>query len=315
MNFLWNVIGVFLMMAPGFVFAKKGWLVDDTLTALSRIMVWVVYPCLVFTSISENFTLSSLFGAWILPVSVMGIFLCGYLLGWGTSLFLPFRSKEQRGAFLFQCTVNNYSFFPLAIVSGMFGAAGVSALMFSSVGAEIMVWTLGIFILQGEGIRKENLRHLLSPPLLALYSAIFCLSVFRMLGLEGEEIWGAKNAFTYIHSTLKMMGRATIPIAMTISGARLAGLSFGIIKDRMVWLTSFFRAVAIPVIAWLMLLALPLSPDNRSIMIIVAVMPAAAASLFLSQLYGSDRDLISGSFLLTHLMSLITVPALLGFML
>lgn len=315
MNLLWNVIGIFIMIAPGFILLKKGWIKDETVTSLSMILVWVFYPCLVFTSITESFTFASLLKVWILPVSVMAIFICGYLVGLVLSPFIHFSSRDQRGAFLFQCTVNNYSFFPLAIVSGMFGSAGVSILMFSSLGAELLLWTLGIFILKGEGFNRHNLKHLLSPPLCALYAAALCLVLHHVKGMESSIFSIPGSPFAIIHSTLSVMGKCTIPLAMIISGARLAEMSFDVLRDGMVWLTSFFRSIGVPLVAWGMLLLMPLSSEHRSIMIIVAVMPAAAASLFLSQLYGSDRNLINGSFLLTHLMSLITVPALLSFML
>lgn len=303
------------MMLPGGLLMRRNIIRPEGLKDISKLLVCAIYPCLIFASITRNFTLDGLLGAWPLPVSSMMIMVCGYVVGMLVCLFFKFKSDGTKHAFLFQCTINNYSFLPIAIVAEIFDAQAVAALIFSTLGAEIAVWTIGVFILTGHKFEKDSLKHLLSPPLIALYAALVWLAVFYFTGTDTSVYTANNSLLYYIHNTTELIGRATIPLAMIIAGARLANMPLGNIRSGSVWLVTGLRLIAIPLIAAALIKLMPLTGQQQGVMMVVAVMPVSLASSMLSEIYRTDDDLVNATVLMTHLLGLLTIPLLLAFLL
>ncbi|MFI4912771.1 MAG: AEC family transporter [Sedimentisphaeraceae bacterium JB056] len=309
-----TIFGVFMVMAPGAFLTKKNIITPGGLKDISKLLVYSIYPCLIFSSITQNFTLKGLFAAWPLPASSMMIMLSGYFIGLTVTLFIRFKKEKEKHAFLFQSTINNYSFLPIAVVAEIFEPQAVAALIFSTLGAEITVWTLGVFILTGHKVEKKSLKHLLSPPLLALYTALIWLGIFQITGASKTLYTENNSLLYYFHNTTKLIGQATIPLAMIIAGARLANMKLGNI-NRYTWIICGLRLLIIPLIVAFMLRFMPLTDQWRSVMLVVAVMPVSLASSMLSEIYRTDDDIVNSTVLMTHLLSLLTIPLLLAILL
>lgn len=308
-----NVFCIFLMMVPGAWAGRKNWISQSGVLELSNLLVRFIYPCLIFSSIIQNFSLKELLAGWTLPATAFGMMFLGYMISLLISIFLKFSTEQEQRAFLFQSTLNNYSFLPLPLVLAFFGDRGVAALIFSSLGAEFALWTLGVFILTGHRFSWNNVKHLLSPPLVALYAAVL-LRVFLDKSGAAEAVVTGKNspAVFCLLNTIRAVGSATIPLAMIIAGARIAALKITGFNNARLWILTSLRLVFIPLAAILLLQILPLPQDVKQIMTIVAVMPVAIASFIFSEIYGGDKDFINSSVLLTHMFSLITIPVLLA---
>jgi len=312
---LFTILGVFLVMSPGAFLLRRKIITATGLKDISKLLVYGIYPCLIFSSITQNFTIRELFAAFYLPLSSMMIMVAGYFVGLIACRFLRFQNPLQKNAFLFQNTINNYSFLPIAIVAEIFGAGAIAALIFSTLGAEIIVWTLGIFILTGHRFEKRSLMHLLSPPLVALYIALIWLGFFDITGIS-TTVYTENGSFVYyLHNAVKVVGSATIPLAMIIAGARLANLKLGNLNNRLTWIIAFLRLVATPVLAVIVLKMMPLSEQWLNVMIVVAVMPVSLMSAMLAEIYKTDDEIVNSTVLLTHLLSLITIPLLLALLL
>ncbi len=308
-----QVFGVFLMLAPGFALRRRGLLSETTTAEMARFLFWVVYPCLIFTTIYRNYTPTGLAANWPLPVTNVGLIAIGFLVGLLVGRCLRFRSPQQRASFLYQTSFNNFSFLPMPIIAMLFGDKGVAALIVSTLGAELGVWTLGVHLLSRQSLRWENLRHLLSPPLLALVAvlaAVMLRATPPVQALSGIAVVATvgDNVLHY----LGMIGGATIPLAMLVAGSSMATLPLAELRSRHVWIASTLRLVAIPLLTLTLLHLLPLDPAQRQVLAVVAVMPCSFASITMGRLYDSDEHFMSGSVMLSHLLALVTVPLLLA---
>jgi predicted permease len=307
-----TVLGVFVMMAPGYIGRRRGFISAEMVTGLARVQVGAIYPCLIFTVITRQFSLSDLGHAWILPACSFGIM----VLGWGIGLLaggaLRMPPGPRKSAMLFQCTINNYSFFPLALISGMYGTEHIAALILSTLGAELALWTVGVYALGGERLRWRNLQHLLSPPLLGMYAAGACLVGMYLGGIDRKILESPGSNVFVLHNALYILGQGTVPLGMIIAGARLATLTWKDVRVPLTWAVTALRLVAIPLAAIVLLRCLPLTEMVRQVMTVVAVMPVSVASMLFSELYGGDKNLINGTVLLSHLLSLATIPPLLA---
>ena len=314
-HLLFNVLCIFVMMIPGFVAVRSGIFSRSTITELSKILVNFIYPCFIFYAIINSFTFDELVGRWPLPAGSLGIMIAGYLIGLAAVRFISFRTIDEEKSFLFQSLMNNYSFLPLPLVILLFGEKGGAALIFSSFGAEVSVWTIGVFILRGHRFQMKNLTHLLTPPMISLYCAVLLSCILSVLKSNGFSA-GHENLTPYANYTLntfKMIGAATIPLAMIVAGSRIAMIDFSGFNNSRVWVLTCLRLIVIPLAALSILKFLALPGDTGKILMVVAVMPTSIASIMMSEIYGGDKEFMTVTVVSTHLISIITIPVLLSF--
>ena len=157
----------------GFFLGFKTLNLDSLTGTLSNILVRVLFPCLVFSTIVGHFSLHDLTTRAQIPIGafllVVFSFLCSLLL------VRPYNNHHSSGTHteMFACTFSNYIFLPLPISEILWGAEGRALVVLSTVGSEIALWTLGTWIFQ----RKIKLKYLLNPPMIAIALSFFCIII------------------------------------------------------------------------------------------------------------------------------------------
>jgi len=306
-----RLLSIFLMIGIGWVARRRSIISAETTRSLSRLLATYFYPALIFTSMTRHFNTGSLVANWQLPVGTFVIMLIGFATGLLVERLLTDPHSRQGHAFLFQCTINNYSFLPMPLALMLWGEAGVAGLIFSAMGPELAIWTLGVYALSGRKLRLGSLRQLINPPLITMIATL-CFVVLR------DQLPGAAAGFTArppvteftgaVNSALALLGGATIPLAMMVAGSRMAGLHAHHLFSRIQIVLALLRLVLIPAIAIGLMTMLPLADEIRRILILVAIMPVAVFSVVLCELYEGDSDFAASSILVTHMLCLITVP-------
>jgi malate permease and related proteins len=306
-----RILAIFCMIGFGALARKFKMLDRSTAGQMSMIVINFFYPALIFTSLAGNFTLKSLAKNWVLPTGTILIMTTGYLLGSFISRFVGFPGDKTKRQFLFQCTINNYSFLPLPIVFMLWGDRGVAALIFSTLGSEVAVWTLGVSALTGSRLRRKSLKQLLNVPIMSIFISVVVIAT-------RDLIMGTQNLFlsspflkevgSSFFSALNILGKGTIPLAMFIAGSSMADLKPHHLLTRQQGYVVGLRLLVIPAIAVIILHLLPFPLETRFILLVVATMPSAIASVVLGEVYKSDTEFASASVLNTHLFSLITIP-------
>ncbi len=310
-QFFIKIAAIFCMIGFG-ILAKKMRLIDSAATSqLSRLVTFFFYPALVFSSMVDNFTLDSLLSNWALPVGTLTIMAVGYIAGFVAVNILRFRGEKEKHQFLFQSTINNYSFLPLPIILMLWGREEVALLVFSTLGSEIAMWTLGIFALTGNRFRLSNLKHLLSVPMVAILTAIAVIvlrSLFSNPAADPVSAGALPEITGAVVNMLDVFGQATIPLAMFLAGSRVADLKLGHFFNLTQVSIVIMRLAIVPAAAVFVLYILPFSPEMMRILLVVAIMPSAIMSVVLSEVYNSDTDFAASTVLTTQLVSILTIP-------
>lgn len=310
MIFVFQILCILGLVGAGFLARRRGMLSAQGTNDLAHIALSLVYPALIFVSIAE-LSLADLRAHLSLPLLVMVIAFTGFGLGLLAVRFLGRVPPETSRAFLFHCLINNYSFLPLPLVLFRYGDAGVALLIFSSVGYEILLWSLGVMLFSRAERKRDQLKSLFSPPFLALLVSLAWVAARDLLPWPAPPA-GLALAGQTLRSGLKTLGAATIALSMLVAGSRFAVLEFKTILGWRIWFVSAIRLVAVPLILIPGLGLIPMDPVARGILYIIAVMPSAMVSVLFSERYGGDTDFIAGGLLLTHLWALITVPLFLA---
>lgn len=315
MNYVLQVLFILVLMAMGYGARKRGVVSEAGTSEMVRVLIAMVYPCLIFSSVTR-LNAGELADNWIMPAMAMAIAGTGLLLGWIALRCMRGVDQQRATAFLFQNTINNYLFLPLPLVMLLWGSNGVALLVFASMGFELTVWTLGVFLFNRKSNVSEGIRMMFGPPLIALIFSIGWVCVRDLLqpslpptGLFADV---GRRVLDLTYFGAETVGKATVALSMIVSGSRIAALNVRAVFDWHVWIVSALRLVVTPVVFILVLKQIPMDETAYGILSVMAVMPAAVTSLVFSERFGGDSDFIATTLLVTHLAAIVTIPLLLA---
>ena len=163
--------------------------------------------------------------------------LVGFFVGYILIKIFKFNGDEKR-IFLFHSVFNNFSFMVLPFAILYLPEKGAGLLFISNTGFIILIWTLGVAILNAKATKKEMIIKLLSPGLI-----ITLLSIVLVLFDINKYI--PKLLF----DVTETLGAPTIPVAMLITGARIYKLGINSLKFNLWNITlGLVRLVIVPAI-------------------------------------------------------------------
>lgn len=315
MNYVLQILFILVLMAVGYVARKRGMVSAVGTSEMVRVLIAVIYPCLIFSSVTR-LDAAELAAHWVMPLMTLTIAGTGLLLGLVALRCMKRVDQPRANAFLFQNMINNYLFLPLPLVLLLWGSKGVALLVFASMGFELVIWTAGVFLFNRSNNFSEGLRMMFGPPLIALLFSLSWVCVRDLLHVELPTSGALSNL---VHRLLELLyfgadtvGKATVAVSMIVAGSRIAALNITAAFDPHVWIVSALRLVVTPILFILILKSIPIDEMARGILTVVAVMPAAVASLIFSERFGGDSDFIATTLLITHLGAVVTIPLLLS---
>ena len=310
MNYVLQILFVLILMALGGLARKRGIVSEAGTTELTKLLISIIYPALIFYSITR-LNPQQLAQNWIMPAMTIIIAGIGLALGLLTLRWMKILDPERAGAFLFQSTINNYLFLPLPLVMMLWGTEGVALLVFASVGFELTVWTVGVFLFNRSGKLADGVRMIFGPPLIALLFSIAWICVRDLSPWHLPQSALLQRLIALIYLGAETVGKATVALSMIVAGSRIATLRTRAVSDPHVWIVSALRLIVAPVLFILLLRHIPMAELARNILTVIAVMPAAVASLIFSERFGGDSDFIAATLLITHVGAIVTIPLLL----
>lgn len=309
-----RIVAIFLVFAAGFVLRRSNRVDDPFIRQLSVVLMTVFYPCLIVNTLVLKLTLPELARLWVLPVGAALVMVLGWVVSLGLRAACPRWPDAQRRTGQFLCLMNNYSFLPLMLATSLWGKRGEALVVFSTLGPEIVLWTLGVQTIAGHRLRWNTLRNLLSMPMLAMAVAFGILALESLL--PGTVLPARTSALGAVGRQLGDMllytcglaGQATLPVSAIIAGMRMGSMRpHHLVSARMAVITAL-RLLAIPAAAILVLFVLPLENEVRSLLVVIAVMPVALTSVPMSEVYHADGDFAAAAVLTTHIACLVTIP-------
>lgn len=294
--FLNNILPAFLVMSAG-VILDRGLHVDKR--TISRTAIYVLTPCLVFSSIVQSTVDPSQFGSMILFVLVLTLVLVGLalavarMLGW---------SRGMSDALVLSTAFLNAGNFGLPVVLFSFGEVGLELATVFYVASSFTCNSLAAFFAaRGNGGGRKALRSVLRLP--APYAFLLAV-LFRLLQVEVPDP---------ILRPLELVGRATVPTLLMMLGLQLS-------QTRV---SRRYGQIGVGVVLRLVvgaLVGLGLAPLMgleglaRSVAVTEAATPTAVNSALMAIEFGSDADYVTSVIFCSTLLSGITLTILLAFL-
>ena len=293
---IFSILEIFTIFAIGFLAKRFNYLNEDELNRFSKFIVDILFPFLIFTTISQHFTFEKLRFIWPLPLVGFGMIAIGAICGIFLKKAISNQKPDLQKTFHHFCAVNNFGFLPIIIINNLWGQEMVANLFLLNAGSNLAYWTIGVGLL-GESNLKSKLKKLITPSFIAVIIAI----IFAFTGLQPKIPHFAWSAFTTV-------GNASVPCMLIIVGASLYPLPKISKKFELSYLLAC-RLVFIPLIYIVLIYFIPFDIETRKLSLILSLMPAALTSAVLTRIYGGDTEFAVQAVIFSTILSIITIPA------
>ena len=283
-------------MLLGVVLVKTKVMNQQSLDVLSRFVVKMGLPMMVFINTTTGVTQETLYSSFIVPVVAFVMFLLLMLL-----LLLLARcfhlEGEHRNLFRAMGVFSNVGFMGIPVVTSMYPEKGMLYISLFTTLDQFLLWTVGVkFSSPIGGENRFRPKKLVNPVTVAIVVAM----VMILLELPMPAL--LQTAFTKVGST-------TTPLAMIYLGGTVACMDvkryvlkkeyYGIVLAKM---------LVFPVLFYLLTGLFPIAGDVRMVLSLIASLPSMTSVVMMAGASGSDADYATGGVCVTTLYSIITMP-------
>ncbi|TDO91331.1 hypothetical protein DFR79_10979 [Halanaerobium saccharolyticum] len=286
-----------VLIALGYYLNQSGKIKQEAENGIAELTIDIAFPALIFTNIVKDFDLSMFRQYLIVPFSALLITVLSIAIIIFITRSLNYSRREQE-EFAFVSVFSNNIFVGAPICLALFGAQGLILAILYDFGMQLILWTVGIWLLKDSGQNAEShfLANIFSPPIIGLLLGL--LVVFSGLNLPQSVV-----------NITDSVGAITVPLAMIFIGLQLAKSSFGeVMGNKKIYLLSFLRLLLFPGLVFLGLGLFDISSLLRGVMTIEAAMPVFASSSVIMEKYGHKSDFASAAIFATIAFMGLTLP-------
>ena len=322
MTLLLMQLGQFLVMIViGFAVIRVKWLSKDDFNSYSQLLIKVLLPLFLVTTIPAAGTRLDLIAS--LPLIALAAFLELTLLAIGIASARLLRMPDKTARVHAVCNaITNIGFMGIPLGAALFGAPGILGASMFTVANDLLMWSVGRGILTrqfnigfaksddpGKGIwPKFSVKSLINANLIGVF--LGCTLLALQINPAGNLIW---DTLTGISSMCRYF-------PMLIIGGMLATFDFSNIRRFAPTLLIVLTKLLLVPLAFALLLSWlwPGMPEiNFKMLIIGIAIPTFATSVAAATAYGADAQYAAGCTTITTLASMVTLPVivfLLGFL-
>lgn len=296
-----NQVLVFaILMLIGFVMAKAKVLTSDVLNGLSRLIVNLLLPCLIFYMIVGNgITVQHIFAnrTYALGLLLMYAILC--LLGYAMAGASGLRRSGQ-DMFAVATMFCNIGFMGVPLIESMFpGNSQVAAcLLIYFVIDQFLLWTAGLFLCTRHVKKRNNtgaLMNLLNPMIIGILIALALLYFNIQLP-------------TPVLATVKGLGDCSRYLALLYLGALLATMPvLNMLMKPYVYCLIVLKMTIVPVAGYFVA-ALFFKHVTSLLLATILSLPPMVAHTMMARTYGGDERIAAETVFVSTIACLGTIP-------
>lgn len=302
-NILLNQMFVFFtLIAIGFAAQRIKLLSDGVIDAMSNMVVRLILPCMVCTTVVNGATIEGVF-------SKIPFFVCSFLMI-GILLVIAFVSSKLMRmrpptSYINMAVIGfpNTGFIGYPLLLAMFPETGALAVAVYVIVDQVTFWSIVPVLTKPQISLKEiSLRKLINPPFISLLIGLILIS----LNIHPSNV--AWNTITDVGSTSKFF-------ALIYIGADIGRKGFkSIVKRPKVFLTIPIKLIIAPVVVFFVLKALGVLTSEELLMITtLSMLPSMVVVCMLAAQNGSDDEYATAGLIVTTLCSMVTMPLVMKF--
>lgn len=291
------VVVMLLYAVPGYLLVRTKMIRPASIPAFATLLMYVCQPCLTIYSF-QRVAFSAALVKNLLVFFALALIMQALLLG---VFYLAFRKKYEDIRYrvcTLATTLGNCTFMGVPLLEALFPEhpETVTYSLAYFLAMSVLSWTAGSYIITRD--RKYiSVRKLVFNP--AVLSMLAAIPIF-VTGLRFPE---------QLEGMITLLGRMTTPLCMLVMGMRLATVKLKpIFTSGLQYFAIFIKQLAMPLLAFLILRALPLDPVMRQTIFILTATPVASIVLNFAEMLGEGQETAANVVLLGTLLSVATIP-------
>lgn len=297
------VAQIFLLAAIGYFLVRKNIFSQGGLDAISRLVIEITLPLLIFCQLVRDFSFTLYPNWWLFPLVSIAITLAGLVVGFLFSAFI--QGRQHKLQFLSLVTFQNSGYLPLALIAALLPKEKVDAmfiyLFLFLLGFNLVIWSVGVYLLTFTRTKRFELGSLFSPPVIATLFSLFLV----FFGLNKFVPQAALKP-------LRLVGDCTLPLAMFVVGGNLAQIHLGHIDKKAIFLIVIAKLIILPAAGLWLILKLHLPELVGLLILIQLAMPPATSLSVITRHYKKEDLLVSQGIFFGHLAGVITISVFLS---
>ena len=263
---------------------------------LSFLLVNLFFPCKIFLSYANNFTVDYIQRNYMTLLISTGILLLMVILG----QFLPkilTKDSYQRKLYNYSTSITNYGYFGYVLVGEVFGTAAMNNMMVYCIPCSLYCYTFGVSLLLN---KKASIKTLFNTITVSIGLGI----VWGLLQLPLPDA---------VQTVMSSAAGCVGPVSMVLVGLVLSTFSFkDLLPNFSVVVFSLIRLLVLPAIAFGVCKALSLVMTLPEAVypsaVLMACMPCGLNPVVFPRLIGQDCRPGAKLILLSSILACFTIP-------
>lgn len=293
-----QVLELFILIAIGFVCGKTKMLNEKAVKSITDIVLYIVSPCVIINNFIRPFDMAMLSGLLTAAAAAMCIHIVTIVIA-----MLVFHDKvpEKNRVYRFALIFSNCGYMSLPMQQAILGSDGVFFGAVYIVIFNIVMWTFGVWLSSGDKKDLSAKKIILNPCIIGMAVGL----VIFLLSIPLPEL---------IVKPIGFMADLNTPLPMMIVGYYLSQSKISdAFKDGKGFICVLFRLVVVPVLAFGGMMLCGIRGTVLITCVIAASAPAAAATTMFAAKFDNDAKLSVRLVTLSTLLSVITMPLIVGF--
>lgn len=236
---------------------------------------------------------------------MIGVTLAGYVVQFSLTHFLASRmkmSRHMRANFVGGTVLKNIGYLGLPMCLAVLGDQSGFYVGFHMIIFTVIAWTYGVYLFSGNPVFDFR-KIFLNNSMLVCYVTIL-IRIFQI------------PLPTVVWDTVGSLGSTCTPVSLILIGYMLnqAGLKT-VFQNKLLYLMSFLSLVLMPLFTFAMICLLNPPASVSAVLIVLSAVPSATLTAIFAKSFGDGGQFVSASILQQILLSMLTMPVILTFLL
>lgn len=294
---------LFILICIGAVAGKIKLIKKEAIPSLNNFVLYIVTTTVIIKSFYREFDPDMLKGLIVAIVLAVTSHLLNILIA---HLVIRDKDKQKQSVLRFASVFSNCGFMAIPLQSALLGDEGVFYGAVYIAVFNIMCWTYGLILMSGD---KKNLsvkKIFLNPGVVGVTTGL----IIFLTSVKLPDI---------IYMPISYVAALNTPLPMFIIGFMLWEiLSKGmnevktLISNPKIYLMMAVRLVVVPLLMFGLMIVLKIDKMIMLSVLICASAPVAATTSMFAEKFGGDRQLSVASVAISTIISLITMPLIVG---
>lgn len=290
-----QLVSFLIMMIIGFLAAKLAITNEVFLDTLSKLIMKIILPILIFTNAVNGTTRSDLFECYPIILLSIGMYV-GLIL-----VFLLFAkiigvNEERNNIYVATMIFGNAGFIGIPLLMAIFPEKGVLYLVLMSIIDQIVLWTYGVYLTdKNKGKQKFTMKGFINPAVLAVVLSF----IFILIGINIPDM---------ILVPLQTVGKSATPLSLIYLGGLFYYCNWKtVLKEKELYGGIVAKMIIFPVAFYYIAMNFCSNADMVRAMAIISGLPTMTTIAMFAKSKDNHAEYAVGTVLVTTAVCLITL--------